>query len=36
LDPDHLSPVAFTTKIHPLPHLQALICGTGHAQAIAE
>lgn len=35
-DPDDLSPVAFSTKIHPLPHLQALICGTGHAQAIAE
>ena len=35
-DPDDLSPVTFTTKIHALPHLQALICGTGHAQAIAE
>jgi hypothetical protein len=35
-DPDDLSPVAFTTKIHALPHLQALICGTGQAQAIAE
>jgi hypothetical protein len=35
-DPDDLSPVTFTTKIHPLPHLQAVICGTGHAQAIAE
>jgi hypothetical protein len=35
-DPDDLSPVAFTTKIHALPHLQALICGTGHAQAITE
>jgi hypothetical protein len=35
-DPDELSPVAFTTKIHALPHLQALICGRGHAQAIAE
>jgi hypothetical protein len=27
-DPDDLSPLAFTTKIHALPHLQALICGT--------
>jgi hypothetical protein len=35
-DPDDLSPVSFTTKIHALPHLHALICGTGHAQAIAE
>jgi hypothetical protein len=35
-DPDDLSPVTFTTKTHALPHLQALICGTGHAQAIAE
>src|SRR5262245_19535677 len=35
-DPDDLSPVAFTAKIHVLPHLQALICGTGHAQAIVE
>ncbi len=35
-DPDDLSPVAFATKIHALPHLEALICGTGHAQAIAE
>jgi hypothetical protein len=35
-DPDDLSPVAFTTKIHALPHLQAMICGTGHAQVIGE
>jgi len=35
-DPDDLSPVAFASKIHALPHLEALICGTGHAQAIAE
>ena len=34
-DPDDLSPVAFATKVHALPHLQAVICGTGHAQAIA-
>jgi hypothetical protein len=35
-DPDDLSPITFTTKVHPLPHLQAVICGTGHAQPIAE
>jgi hypothetical protein len=35
-DPDDLSPVTFTTKIHALPHLQAVVCGTGHAQAITE
>jgi hypothetical protein len=34
-DPDDLSPIAFTTKVHPLPHLQAVICGTGHAQMCA-
>lgn len=35
-DPDDLSPIAFSTKVHALPHLQAVICGTGHAQLIAE
>lgn len=35
-DADDLSPLAFTTKVYPLPHLQALICGTGHAQRIIE
>jgi len=35
-DPDDLSPVSFATKVHALPHLQAVICGTGHAQSIAE
>ena len=35
-DPDDLSPITFTTKVHALPHLQAVICGTGHAQVIAE
>lgn len=35
-DPDDLSPLTFTTKVHALPHLQAVICGTGHAQLIAE
>src|SRR5262245_60595909 len=35
-DPDDLSPLTFTTKVHALPHLQAVICGTGHAQPIAE
>jgi len=35
-DPDDLSPITFTTKIHTLPHLQAVICGTGYAQLIAE
>jgi hypothetical protein len=34
--PDDLSPVTFTTKVHCLPHLQALICGTGHVQSIIE
>jgi len=35
-DPDDLSPITFATKVHPLPHLQALICGTGHVQRIVE
>jgi hypothetical protein len=35
-DPGDLSPVAFATKIHALPHLDAVICGTGHAQAIGD
>lgn len=35
-DPDDLAPVGFMTKVHPLPHLQALICGTGHVQPIVE
>ena len=35
-DPDDLVPVGFTTKVYPLPHLQALICGTGHVQPIVE
>ena len=35
-DPDDLAPVGFTTKVYPLPHLQALICGTGHVQPIVE
>jgi hypothetical protein len=35
-DPDDLGPLSFSTKAHPLPHLQALICGTGHVQLITE
>lgn len=35
-DPEDLSPITFSTKVHALPHLQAVICGTGHAQLIAE
>jgi hypothetical protein len=35
-DSGDLSPVAFATKVHALPHLETVICGTGHAQAIAD
>jgi hypothetical protein len=35
-DPDDLTPLSFSTKAHPLPHLQTLICGTGHVQLIME
>ncbi len=35
-DPIDRSPVLFTTKIFPLPHLQGVICGTGIAQIVVE
>jgi hypothetical protein len=35
-DPDDLSAITFTSKVHPFPHLEALVCGTGHVQLIIE
>lgn len=35
-DPEDMGPIGFTTKMHPVPHLRGVICGTGIMQFVTE